>query len=67
MAKDRSAKPNPLNVAGQENFTINEFAAWSRLSRATVYRLIKAGSLKTTKIGGRTIIRRSDAEALMRN
>ena len=45
-----------------ENFTIEEFSAWARISRATTYRAIKDHSLIAHKIRGRTIIRRSDAE-----
>ena len=45
-----------------ENFTIDEFSAWARISRATTYRAIKDRSLVAYKVRGRTIIRRTDAE-----
>jgi excisionase family DNA binding protein len=45
-----------------ENFTIDEFSAWARISRTTTYRAIKDRSLIAYKVRGRTIIRRADAE-----
>ncbi|MHB2207773.1 helix-turn-helix domain-containing protein [Methylobacterium sp. CM6257] len=50
------------NFSELENFTIDEFSAWARISRATTYRAIKDRSLVAYKVRGRTIIRRSDAE-----
>lgn len=60
---DRHTAKSPADVAGQENFTINEFVLWSRLSRASIYRAIKAGNLRATKMCGRTIITRGAAES----
>lgn len=44
---------------------IVEFANDLGISRTTVYRLIKSGALKPTKIRGRTVIRRVDADAFL--
>lgn len=46
-----------------DNFTIDEFSNWARISRTTTYRAIKDRSLIAYKIRGRTIIRRADAES----
>lgn len=35
------------------------------ISRASLYRLIKTGVLAPAKVGGRTLIRRVDADALL--
>ena len=45
-----------------ENFTVDEFGEWARVSRATTYRAIRDGLLVAHKLRGRTIIRRCDAE-----
>ena len=55
------------DLTKRENFTLEEFCEWARVSRATAYRAIKAKSLKAVKFGGRTLIRRADAEEFMRN
>ncbi|QFU16564.1 helix-turn-helix domain-containing protein [Microvirga thermotolerans] len=51
---------------GLDYFTISEFCAWTRLSRATVYRAIRASTLNAKKLGGRTIILREDAVAFVK-
>ena len=65
MTDKAKSTSSAFDVARQENFTLAEFAMWSRLSRTTVYRLIKDGKLQATKVGRKTIIRREAAEALM--
>lgn len=42
-------------------------ASYLSISRASIYRLIKAGELPLVKVGGRSLIRRSDADALLTN
>lgn len=44
---------------------VNETASYLRISRASVYRLVKSGSLKVTKIGKRTLFSRADIERLL--
>lgn len=47
-------------------FSIPAAASYLSISRASIYRLIKAGELPRVKVGGRSLIRRSDADALLR-
>lgn len=55
-----------LAVGGPSGaLTVLEAAEYLRLSRASLYRLFKAGSLKPSRIGGRVLIRRVDADALL--
>ncbi|WP_107067064.1 helix-turn-helix domain-containing protein [Methylobacterium oryzae] len=60
MDQDRSQRQ--IEILRLENFTIDEFSAWARISRTTTYRAIKDRSLIAYKVRGRTIIRRADAE-----
>lgn len=53
--------PAPLPSA----LSINDFCDDIGVSRTTVYRLIRSGALKITKIRGRTVIRRVDADAFL--
>lgn len=46
-------------------FTVEEAADYLRVSRAMVFRLLKDGKLPRAKIGNRTVIRRSDLDALV--
>ena len=45
--------------------TINETAIYFRISRASVWRLLRSGQLKKIHIGGRTLVRRADADAFL--
>jgi excisionase family DNA binding protein len=45
--------------------TVTETAEFYRVSSVTVWRLIREGKLKRFKLGRRTLIRQSDAEALI--
>jgi excisionase family DNA binding protein len=42
---------------------IKTFAAWSSLSRTTIWRQIRDGHLKAVRVGGRTLIKAADAQA----
>jgi len=44
-------------------FTVEEFIQWARIGRTKTYQLISEGSLKSRKVGRKTLILRSDAEA----
>ena len=46
-------------------FSVNAAAKYLSVSRANIYRLIKAGDIRPAKVGGRTLIRRVDADALL--
>jgi excisionase family DNA binding protein len=51
------AMPAALNV--------KEAARYLGVSRANLYRLFKSGELRPAKVGGRTLVRRVDADALL--
>lgn len=40
-------------------------AAYLSVSKPTLYRLIKKGEVKPVKLGGRTLFRRADLDALI--
>ncbi|MGB5087052.1 MAG: helix-turn-helix domain-containing protein [Methylocystis silviterrae] len=46
-------------------FRVDEFCEAYRVSRATVYKLMKAGKLRTVLIAGRRVIPVEAAEALL--
>lgn len=46
-------------------YRMDEAAAAIGLSKPTLYRLVKAGELRTFKMGHRTLIRREELEALI--
>ncbi|WP_245295733.1 helix-turn-helix domain-containing protein [Rhizobium rhizosphaerae] len=45
--------------------TIPETAEFFRASRGHIYNLLRRGDLLSVKVGGRTLVRRTDAEALI--
>lgn len=50
-----------INLTLKGAYTINEFSAWSTLSRSRIYAEIRSKRLKKTKIGRRTVITYHDA------
>ncbi len=46
-------------------FSISEAARFIGLGRTKLYELIQRGELPVVRLGGRTLIRRIDAEALL--
>lgn len=46
-------------------YSIAEAAKACSLSRETIYRRIKDGSLAAVKLGGRTLVRRAALEAML--
>jgi len=44
---------------------VNEASIAAGISRSTIYKLMTAGKLRTTKVGGRRLILRADLEALL--
>jgi excisionase family DNA binding protein len=48
---------------GKPTYTIPEFVATFGVSRSAVYREIRDGRLKAVKVGRRTMIRATDADA----
>ncbi|SFK85951.1 DNA binding domain-containing protein, excisionase family [Methylorubrum salsuginis] len=45
--------------------TVNELAQYFRISRVSAYKLFNTGALTPIKIGGRTMVRRADADAFL--
>jgi len=45
--------------------TVNELAQYFRISRVSAYKLFNTGALMPIKIGGRTMVRRADADAFL--
>lgn len=46
-------------------FSVQEAAVYLRTSRRNIYALFKKGELRLAKVGGRTLVRRSDIDALI--
>jgi excisionase family DNA binding protein len=47
-------------------YQVDEFCAAVRISRASLYKLMKAGRIKTVTIGGRRLIPVDEAERMLR-
>ncbi len=47
------------------SMSVDSAATFTGLGRSTLYTLIKAGELKASRIGGRTLILRADLEELV--
>ena len=45
--------------------TIDETADYLRVCRSTVYKLFREGQLKPARVGGRTLVRRVDADQFL--
>lgn len=56
-ASNHQAKPGALSV--------DDAATYMSISRASLYRLFKAGHLRPARIGGRTLVRRVDLDAFL--
>jgi len=52
-------------MAGQEYFTKAEAAEYTRISRATIDRLMKAGKVRFVKVGKKVVFRRLDLDRFM--
>jgi excisionase family DNA binding protein len=63
------AKREMLAVAGRTAstaaLTVEEAADYLRISRAGMWRLLRDGRIPRARIGGRTLVRRVDAEAFL--
>ena len=44
-------------------FTVNEFLSWAKIGRTKFYQEVESGALTTRKLGRKTLILRSDAQA----
>ena len=52
------------NIETRIGYSVAEAATLSGLSRATIYRLIRSGTLRSVKLGGRRIVKRQFLEEL---
>jgi len=48
-------------------FTVEEFLSWARISRTKLYEEIKEQRITPRKLGRKTLILRTDAEAWLNN
>ena len=48
-------------------FTVDEFLSWARIGRTKLYQEIKEGRITPRKLGRKTLILRTDAEAWLNN
>jgi excisionase family DNA binding protein len=55
--------PIPPDQLPPAALTIQEFCRWTRIGRTTLYAEVKAGRITLRKIGAKSVILRSDAEA----
>jgi excisionase family DNA binding protein len=56
----------PINTqANPAALTVNEAADYLRVSRGTLYRLFREKQLKPARVGGRTLVRRVDADSFL--
>jgi hypothetical protein len=66
MQSSKNTHPRVTRKPSTENarrgYTVREFADSHRIGVTSVYQEIKAGRLKTRKVGRRTIIATEDAE-----
>ena len=65
--------PTPSSTFGSDQtavtggaMTVREFCKWASVGKTTLYSQAKSGRITLRKIGGRTLILRSDAEAWLR-
>jgi excisionase family DNA binding protein len=62
MSKNQNQNMAP---AEKRAYRVKEATVAYRLSHSTIYKLMKAGKLRTVKIGGRRLIPRDVLEALI--
>lgn len=61
----RQTTRDPQPTTNRPLLDVTETADLLRASRSHVYRLIERGNLKPVKLGGRTLFRRVDLDALI--
>ena len=57
---------DPENRSPRLAYSIPDLVAASSISKTTIYAAVKAGQLKLTRVGGRTIVLSEDARAWLR-
>jgi excisionase family DNA binding protein len=58
-------QPQTIRADEKRAYRVKEFCQLYGVSHAHAYKLAKNGRLRMVKVGGRTLIRREDAEALL--
>lgn len=67
QAETKAIKDKPiLDLQAKEFLTVKETCELIGVSRTTLWRTIKRGSLKTASTGGRVIIRKEDLQELFK-
>lgn len=66
MIKPSASPDNRTDTIGGA-MSVGEFCRWSCISRTKLYSEVKAGRLELRKVGTKSVILRSDAEAWLRN
>ena len=56
-----------INNSNTGAFTVEELLSWARISRTKLYEEIKEKRIKPRKLGRKTLILRTDAEAWLNN
>lgn len=64
-ARSHSIRKPDVGRLAAAAFTVDEAAAYLRISRSNLYWLFRNGDLRPAKVGGRTLVRRVDADALL--
>ncbi|WP_082552700.1 helix-turn-helix domain-containing protein [Methylobacterium sp. Leaf456] len=62
------SRPSPRQASSSASsaaLTVAELADYFRISPASAWRLLKAQQLPRVRIGGRTVVRRVDADAFL--
>lgn len=62
MATQRHSNTYSVSSAA---LTVDEAADYLRVCRSTVYKLFREGQLKPARVGGRTLVRRIDADQFL--
>ena len=64
-AANKTRRPDPIAPSERLAYRVDEFCSIVRLGRTTAYRLISEGKIQTVKIGGRRLITKASADALI--
>jgi excisionase family DNA binding protein len=63
-SKKKKRRPQRPRAAGSLAYSVDEFAQATRVSRVTIYRLIRDGVLRSIRLRGRRLIPAEEAERL---
>jgi hypothetical protein len=57
--------PQPHNAGRRDAFTVRELCEWAWIGHSKFDELVNSGELHVVKIGGKTLVRASDGQALL--